>query len=165
MDGKEKMLAISIRQDKCRRDCDKLSMAAKIFGRTHKEIKDTPIRSLVDALSKKHADADKLENKRKIDTNLDKKSASLGAVTLVDKVRLKDSELRTKDERRFIGMDLILCPDAYMHLSMTEIEEMKFDPDYHCELTKADLLRISRLPDQVLVTVLILFKEFYAGVI
>jgi len=34
-------------------------------------------------------------------------------------------------------------------LSMTEIEEMKFDPDCNCELTKADLTRISKLPDQV----------------
>ena len=34
----------------------------------------------------------------------------------VDDVRSKDFELRTLDERRFVGLDLIINPDAYVRV-------------------------------------------------
>jgi hypothetical protein len=40
-------------------------------------------------------------------------------------------------------------PQEYSHLSVAEIEEMHFDPDYNCELTKSDLETIAKLPDQI----------------
>lgn len=62
---------------------------------------------------------------------------------------MKDMELRTDDEKRFIGMDLILNPHAYQHLKMRDIEEMRVDPAYSWNLKKIDLERIYKLPDQV----------------
>jgi hypothetical protein len=32
---------------------------------------------------------------------------------LIDRVRAKESDIRTKDERQFVGMDLVLHPEAY----------------------------------------------------
>ena len=36
-----------------------------------------------------------------------------------------------------------------LHVSMVEAEQMRFDEDYQCEMTKTDLERIQRLPDQI----------------
>merc|ERR1711871_1169595 len=51
--------------------------------------------------------------------------------------------------RRFVGYDIVMNPDKYTHLSVAEIEEMHFDPDYNTDLTAADLEKIKRLPDQI----------------
>lgn len=146
---KEKILELTTRQDKARRDCDKMSMAAKIFGKVFRDIKAKSIASLVADLNNRLEAAEKLEHKIENATKENRKNELAGANTLVQKVRLKESELRTKDERKFIGMDLILCPEAHTHLSVAEIEEMQFDSDYNCNLSKVDLLRVSKLPDQV----------------
>jgi hypothetical protein len=160
---KEKVLDINIRQDKAQRDCDKMSMTSRIYTRVYNEIKAQPVAQLLDELNKKLNSADKLETKRLLDKNEDKKNSIAGAVTLVDKVRMKDSEIRTKDERKFVGMDIIMNPSLYMHLNVAEIEEMQFDPDSQCELSKADLERIAKLPDQVKILYydIIIYYIFY----
>ena len=81
--------------------------------------------------------------------DVERQTAKLGARTLADKVRLKEPDSRTAEERRYVAIDLIQNPHLYEHMSATEAEEMQFDPLYQCELTKSDLDRIERLPEQV----------------
>jgi hypothetical protein len=90
-----------------------------------------------------------LEARKLEEVSTDKKAVSLGARTLAEKVRVKDPELRTLDDKRFLGMDLIRAPHFYEHLSSTEIEEMHYDVNYQCTLSLPDLERIEKLPDQV----------------
>ena len=78
-----------------------------------------------------------------------KENAEENKVGSVEEVRKKDFELRTKDERKFCGIDLVVHQEAYLHVSMVEAEQMRFDEDYNCELTKQDIDRIHQLPEQI----------------
>jgi hypothetical protein len=69
--------------------------------------------------------------------------------SIVDDIRRKEGHERTRDERKFVGVDIVLNPQNYAHLSVTEAEEMQFDPDYQCELTKLTIEKIKFLPEQI----------------
>ena len=68
---------------------------------------------------------------------------------LGDEVRLKNSEDRNKEEKMWVGMDVIVNPDKYSHVSEVEAEEMKFDPDYGIKLELKDIKRLLALPAQI----------------
>jgi hypothetical protein len=40
-------------------------------------------------------------------------------ITLADRVRAKDPQVRTKDERAFIGVEVILKPELYLGIVNT----------------------------------------------
>ena len=58
------------------------------------------------ALNDQHENAERAEDVRKNDQNIQKIASALQSNDLVDKLRLTDPELRTQDERKFIGMDV-----------------------------------------------------------
>jgi hypothetical protein len=64
-------------------------------------------------------------------------------------LRKKEPDLRTQDERKFVGIDIIMNPGVYSNISIVEAEQMQFDEDYQCELTKDHLIRIERLPPEI----------------
>lgn len=76
----------------------------------------------------------------------------LSEESLAENVRNKDTESRTRDERDFIYIDLLLYPELYEHLADIEREEIKFDNKNVAGVTKADLERILKLPEQVSLT-------------
>jgi multidrug efflux pump subunit AcrA (membrane-fusion protein) len=87
--------------------------------------------------------------RRNKNTQISKIASSLGVVDSIALIRIKDMELRTKDERIFIGFDIIMNPELYQHLTDIDREQMRFDKNYHTELSKADLDRIMKLPTQI----------------
>ena len=69
--------------------------------------------------------------------------------SLADEIRLKNGEDRTKEEKQWVSMDVILNPDKYSHVSEIEAEEMKFDPDYSIKFEVHDIKRLLSLPPQI----------------
>ena len=132
-----------------KRDCDKLSLALKSFANAYKKVSSFSVQDLLDAVTARAEKAQKVEEKKGKDALIAEKMSQLGVVSQAEKVRVKDHELRSKDDRQFIGLDIILNPEKYLHLSITEAEEMQYDQDYQCELTKPDLERILKLPVQI----------------
>lgn len=45
-------------------------------------------------------------------------------------VRHTPSQQRTRDEKRWVAMDVLVNPGLYAHISEIEADEMKFDDDY-----------------------------------
>ena len=84
-----------------------------------------------------------------IDDEYESDDDSVNSTDFAQSIRDKDPQIRSRDERRFIGIDIILNPQAYASLSITEAEEMQFDPDYQCELTKLKLQKIVHLPENI----------------
>ena len=140
---------------KLKRDCDKLSGASKIFTKALKLFKSTAVQGIVKNLSDLQEQAMKTEQRRAREKDIEKMvgrkkvEGKGGEVSNLDKVRLTDSDLRTKEERQFVAIDLVLYPDAYFHLTIAEAEQMQFDSDYSCPLSKPDIERIMKLPEQV----------------
>jgi len=156
-DAMEKMFKIEDEISNSKRDSDKIGIACKSFMREYKKFNSVPLSQLMTGLVSSQTVAiktdDKKEREAKLralqeDTNAER-AADGEKFDAVDDVRTKDYELRTKDERRFVGLDLVMNPEAYLHVSMVEAEQMRFDEDYQCELLKSDLDRINNLPEQI----------------
>jgi hypothetical protein len=132
-----------------KRDCDKVGNVAKLLQRQYKKFSSISVEQMMINLKMLQQKAEQVEHRRVKETDLNKLLAQSSTLTLVDKVRMKEGELRTKDERQFVGIDLILNPNDYLHLSPMEAEQMQFDDDYQCALSKPDLDRIFKLPEQI----------------
>ena len=140
---------------KLKRDIDKLVHSSKIFHKALHLFKKTGVQTMVKNLSDLQEQATKTEQRKARERDIEKLvGRSTGddkgsATTALDKVRMTDSDLRTKEERQFVAIDLVLYPEAYLHLSVAEAEQMQFDSDYSCPLSKVDIERIMKLPEQV----------------
>jgi hypothetical protein len=133
-----------------RRDSDKINLVIKVLYKSFETLQSKKIEDIVDHLLNIQQKAVNLENRRHKEMNLEKQILSSNHhLSLIDKIRLKDYELRNKDERQFIGIDLILYPNEYLALTSVEIEQMSFDEDYQCHLSKSDLQRILKLPEAI----------------
>lgn len=53
-----------------------------------------------------------------------------GVLLRVWQVRHTPSQQRTRDEKRWVAMDVLVNPGLYAHISEIEADEMKFDDDY-----------------------------------
>lgn len=145
---REDILLCTIKQDKARRDCTKMSFAVKVFGKAFNNIQAKPVAQIVRESAENLSNAELAAERAAADAAAHE-GESHEPQSQADKVRLKNPQLRSKDERLFIGMDVVMRPEAYAHLSIIEAEEMQFDPDYQCELSKSELDRLANLPEQV----------------
>ena len=98
-----------------KRDGDKLGMAAKSFNKSYQKYSAVSLVEVMKSLNDQHENAERTEDIRKNDQNIQKMASALKSSDLVDKLRLKDPELRTKDERCFIGMDVSSYLWFYQH--------------------------------------------------
>lgn len=151
---RDKIFEIDDRIHATKRDADKIGVACRSFLRTFKNISAVSVVDVMKNLSHQQETAEKGEERKNIEGRLkglmnDQHALRDGDVDHVQVLRLKDFDLRTKDERKYVGMDLILNPEAYLHISMVEAEQMRFDNDYQCDLAKTDLERIKNLPEQI----------------
>ena len=149
------LLAGSESISKLKRDIDKLTSSSKIFHKALNLFKKTGAQTIVKNLSDLQEQASITEQRQARERDIEKlvgrsKASEKGsATTALDKVRMTDSDLRTKEERQFVAIDLVMNPEAYLHLSVAEAEQMQFDSDYLCPLSKVDIERIMKLPEQV----------------
>ena len=65
---------------------------------------------------KKH-ERDQIEKATKF-----KMMTEVGTSNAIERVRYKAHDLRSDDEKRFVGIDLILHPEMYVSLKLAEIE-------------------------------------------
>ncbi|RYH22833.1 hypothetical protein EON65_18680 [archaeon] len=150
LDGiRHQIFEVSERIAQAKRDVEKVSVAIKVLHRSYNKFSATPILDIAKNFKRLKAKAEQLELQRSKTSDIEKIFLNANHNSLVDKVRLKESEIRTKDERQFVGLDLILNPEQYIHLSNIEIEQMQFDMDYHSTLAKSDIERLLKLPEQV----------------
>ena len=147
--------AINDKQVTCKLDLDKLSMALKYFFRGFNKAKQlSVVDEVTEALflqenaganeARRADERENMSHAELVQLLVGKESSGLAA-----KTRKKPLDLRTKEDRKFIGLDLILHPEEYLNVNITEAEEMKFDPDYQCDLKKSDLERIEKLPELI----------------
>lgn len=149
-DARDGIIHCSDRISLTRRNCDKIGIAAKSFQKSYQRYAAVTVSDLTKNLNDHQESAQKLEDVRRKDKDLSRMLDVMeGNGDIIDKIRLKDPELRTKDERKYLGLDMILNPEGYIHLTSLEIEQMKFDKDYHCDLSASDLKRIRDLPEQI----------------
>ena len=100
----------------------------------------------VDKLMEAHATAQLVERRRTKEFDYNRAAAELGADNPAERLRMKAHELRTQEEKRYVALDLVVNPEAFYHLSSNEIDQMRFDKDYHTDLSRSDIERIFRLP-------------------
>ena len=86
------------------------------------------------------------EHKKKAQEAMKKKGS------VADAIRLKSGEERSKEEKMWVSMDVVLNPDKYSHVSEIEAEEMKFDPDCSIKFSIEDIKRMLNLPPQIQVS-------------
>jgi Ca2+-binding EF-hand superfamily protein len=72
-----------------------------------------------------------------------------GFFTNADQIRHKDHPFRDDDEKRWVGLDVLVNPLKYSHITETTAEQMKADPLYHTALTAGDVRRVLILPPQL----------------
>ena len=155
---RESMFKLEDLINRDKRDSDKIGIACKAFIREYRKFAAVPLSELMKGLQTSQNAASKNDERKEKEAKLKALAADTkdnaevedeSQQPQVDEVRAKDFELRTKDERKFVGIDLVMNPEAYLHVSMVEAEQMRFDEDYQCEMTKADLDRINGLPEQI----------------
>lgn len=132
-----------------KRDMNKMTNVSKVLFKRYKQFTEVTIKDVMENLNTMQNNADRKETLKKRNMEVEKIFAGIDSKGALDKIRYKESDLRTKDERKFVGMDMVLHPEAYLHITIVEAEQMQFDEDYQCELSKSDLERIIKLPDQV----------------
>lgn len=139
----------------CKLDLDKLSLAIKFFYRGFNRVRQ---QSIVDDVAEALALQERASNvQQRRDDEQEKMShaemieflAGKPPTGRASRTRRKPLDLRTKEDRRFIAMDLILHPEEYLDINITEAEEMQFDPDYQCNLKRSDINRIEKLPELI----------------
>lgn len=186
-DIKQQMLVLSDTIALKRRDQDKIQHSVTLLTRFYQEIQTSKsIENLIEQMNTLYSSAELQEKKKKKDfdmqketfmqnkqtTNFDEFQGKNGGnpigpdgkpnpnmMSKIDKLRLKDHELRSKEEKQMIGIDLILYPENYFHLSSMESEQMSYDDAYACHLLKGDLERIMKLPDYVNLALPFLFTQ------
>ena len=119
------------------------------------EAMDSIVKSMIDAQWK----AELMEERRMKEFDFKRAAAEIGAESEADQLRMKAHELRTTEEKHYIAMDLVLNPEAYSHLTLSEIEQMRLDKDYHSDLSLTDLERIMKLPALVTLALPFLFSQ------
>ena len=134
---------------KLKRDCDKISAVKSLFFKAFQNFHASPIGQLLASVSEMHTQADLTEQRRLKEKNHEIHFSSHDNNDIVEKIRYKESDLRSKEERKFVAIDLVLNPEAYLHVTVVEAEQMQFDDDYHCFFSKSDLTRIMNLPNQI----------------
>jgi hypothetical protein len=139
------LLDCSTRLDKTKRDGDKIFIAVDALSTVYNRLKETSIGDLVNDIMHDQEVAETKEEKRRRRQN----SQVNVVATAVEKLRKKDADARTRDERRFLALDLVMHPEAYADVSLIEAERMQFDEDYQCSLAKVDLDRIYKLSEEV----------------
>ena len=95
------------------RDGDRARSVADIFGRVFDRLKQVPIASVLKDLTLSLETAEKqvksTEGKRIAEAvALESKEGLIDAVSLI---RSKEMELRTKDEKQLLGIDVVLHPE------------------------------------------------------
>lgn len=135
-------------------DYDRIFLALGMIKKTYHGVKMTSPVDMMNEILNKQDRAKKIEDKVNTENsngNLDDISLenSTASTHLCQKVRGTETGLRSRDDRLFIAMDIQLYPEYYKSLSTTEMEEMKFDPGYKCDLDVTDLQRILKLPENV----------------
>lgn len=146
---RHEIFEVTERIAQAKRDVDKVTNVGKLLNRSYKKFSATPVVEIAKNFKKLKNKTEQLEMQRSRSTDIDKIFMSANNDSLVDKLRMKESEIRTKDERQFVGLDLIIYPEEYIHLSSVEAEQMQFDADYQSTLSKSDIERILKLPEAV----------------
>jgi hypothetical protein len=152
---REKMFETEDRIHSSKRQADKMAKACAAFIREYRKFANISAADLMHELSDQQNAASRSEDRKEREAKQialqqdARESATEEKLNMVDEIRKKDFELRSKDERKFVGIDLVMNPEAYLHVSMVEAEQMRFDEDYNCELSKADVERIYKLPENV----------------
>ena len=149
---REDIVDCTERLNKSKRDIDKLTVAEASFHSSYKSFTHSLVNQVTLDLVHRQEEATAIEQRRVAGRDHDYLIAQADVNSAVDLVRVKDPDLRSKDERNFVGIDLVLHPEAYVHVSLVEAEQMQFDADYNCNLAKSDLERILSLPEQVTLT-------------
>jgi hypothetical protein len=157
---RQEIIECTDRLNKLKRDCDKITVADVAFRKCYAHFTANAAEAQSQDLVNSQVAAMKVENRRTKDKDHEQMTIILNAQSLIDKVRVKTSELRTKQERQFVGIDIVIHPEAYAHISLIEAEQMQFDKDYQCNLAKSDLERIEKLPEQVFTIVVSLSLYF-----
>jgi hypothetical protein len=131
-----------------RRNADKVIVAQRKYTAVYRNyLSVTPV-SILRKMEKKKESAMRKEATRSALEFENESTTAEDVPIAVLNCRNKDMELRNKDERKFIGIDMILNPEAYTNVSIVEAEQMRFDDDYQCELSAEKLLSIQSLPWQ-----------------
>jgi len=150
LDGhREAILECSLRMEKVKRDGDKITIALKILKKTYEGATRLTMTQVLRQSMQQQAEADAADAARKRREAEDSRLDALGAVSLADKARKKDYEQRTKEERQFLALDLVMHPELFENVPLMEAEQMRFDEDYQTDLSAEDLARIDNLPHNV----------------
>ena len=131
-----------------RNAAERLSAGSKAFKAVlyKMNISAEALDATVDTLTEAQATAKVVERRRTKEFDYNRAAAELGAENPAERLRMKAHELRTPEEKRYVALDLVVNPEAFYHLSPDEIEQMRFDKDYHTDLSRSDIERIFRLP-------------------
>jgi hypothetical protein len=149
-EDREKIVMITEKISMLRRSADKIGAAGRSLQRQYLKFSAVSVVEIMQNLADNHEGAEKAEDVRSRPSNLERLiDYDSGGKSALEKLRMKDADIRTKDERKMLGMDMIMHPEDYINLSVVEIESMSFDADYQVELSKPDLERIWKLPERI----------------
>lgn len=140
-----KMLAYSERIDMLTRYGDKMKVVNKTFSDALDNFLAVSVMDIVHSLKNKQQHAEEEHHAVQAQTAQDLSYLP----PLVRAARAKDPDLRSRNERRFIGLDVIMNPGSYEHVTIVEAEQMQFDEDYQWELTAEGIERIDKLSPYV----------------
>ncbi|CAM9235500.1 unnamed protein product, partial [Ectocarpus fasciculatus] len=154
-DSQHNVDVVNEQQVICKLDLDKITLSIRYFFRGYNKARQQSIvEDVAEAIAlqeraastqdRRDDEQQNMSQAEMVDFIVGKPAAGLAA-----KTRKKPLDLRTKEDRRFIGIDLVLHPEEYLDINVTEAEEMQFDPDYQCDLKKSDLERIEKLPELI----------------
>jgi len=126
----------------------------------HKEATGRSVMQELKDMIKEQERAAKLDEERAAEENL-KNKAMKGTQgdCVAARVRHKKVSERSKDEKKWVALDVLINPIAYGHVSEQEAEEMKYDSDYAPTLPPEDIERILALPRVLQLALPFLFSE------
>lgn len=117
-----------------------------MFSKYFSQLKLIPIKVMADRLAQSYVAAEAKETDSVRDREADAKSVGDNHIS---RIRLKELEHRTDDEKKIIAIDSLLHVEHYIDITTREAEEMQLDELYSSDLSRGDLDRILRLPEKV----------------
>jgi hypothetical protein len=143
---REAVLECSTKLERVKCDSDKISIAVRVMERTYEKACEFSIVALMKQSVQQQAEAEAIEKKKR---DADEEIMDNSHLSTAEKVRRKNYDMRNKEERMFIAMDMVMNPEVYANISLIEAEQMSVDEDYQCELSQYDLERINNLPTSI----------------
>jgi hypothetical protein len=100
-----------------RRDTEKLSLVSAVFGRYFSKLRTVSLMDATRGLALQYEAAERRERQLMADTQASLQVMAHDGEGIIARIRAKEMETRTDDEKKILAIDVLLHPEVYANIN------------------------------------------------